>query len=138
MSGITLKLAQNVLNQAVEHISESHEAPVAAVIVSPEGEPIALARMDGVPARIAFLAQAKGYTAAFREASTLSFKEFLAREGLSLNDFLNPRLTALPGGVPVKVNGLTVGAVGVSGRLPLEDHQLSTSIAEALQKELEA
>ena len=138
MSGITLKLAQSVLNQAVEHILASQESPVAAVIVSPEGEPIALARMDGVPARIAFLAQAKGYSAAFREASTLSFREFLTREGLSLNDFLNPRLTSLPGGVPVKVNGLTVGAVGVSGRLPLEDHQLATSIAENLQKALEA
>jgi len=138
MSKITLQVAQDVLAQMVEEITTSQAAPVSAAICCPAGEPIASIRMDGVPFRITILAMAKGYSAAFRESSTLSFRDFLAQEKLTLGDFMNPRLTALPGGVPVKVGGKTVGSVGVSGRMPLDDHQLATSVAEKLQKILEA
>ena len=134
---ISMRVAIESLENLVAGISAQKGAPVAAVIVCPAGEPLAMLRMDGVPSRIAAIALAKAYSAAYREASTLSFKAFLAEHGAALADFGNPRLTSLPGGVPLKVHGVTVGAVGVSGRLPADDHALAESCAATVLSALE-
>lgn len=107
----------------------THESPVAMAVVCPAGEVVAALRMDGVASRIMAIALAKAYSAAWRESSTLALKNFLETEGLPLADFGNPRLTSMPGGVPVRVDGRTLGAVGGSGSPPAEDNRLAELLA---------
>ena len=129
---LSLAPVLTVLNSLAAEIRAAGEPAVAMVVCCPSCEPLALIRMDGVPGRIARFAEMKAYSAAYREASTLSFRNFLQQEQLELASFGNPRLTNLPGGFPIVSNGVFLGAVGVSGRMPMDDHALSEQIAKAL------
>ena len=58
------------------------------------------------------------------------------REHLSLADFCDGpqhRLTSLAGGVPLCLEGRTVGGVGISGRKPAEDEVLAGLKAAGLE-----
>lgn len=133
MPRITLELAQEALTRLTKMVRDEKSVPVAGVVVCESGLPVALARMDGAPPRIAAFAMSKAYTAAYREASTLAFRDFLRAEGLELAAFCNPQLTSIPGGVPVHCNGRCVGAVGISGGMPMPDHELACRFAAELE-----
>lgn len=133
---IPVNTALDVLKRFTAECTAAGEPPVAAVITCAAGETIAALRMDGVAPRIMGFAQRKAYAAAWRESTTLAFKTFLVQEGLTLADFGNPRLTSMPGGAPVRLNGQTIGGVGISGRLPAEDHRLAEALAARLLEAL--
>ena len=130
---ITLEMALEALHSLEETIRKEGSSPVAGVVSCPAGVPIALIRMNGVPSRIATFATHKAYSAAYREASTLSFRDFLCREKLELSAFCNPDLTSIPGGMPVMFEGRCVGSVGISGRQPMEDHELACMLAKNVE-----
>ena len=97
-------------------------APVCLAIAAPDTALAALLRMPGVHARIEHMARGKAYTAAKMHCSTSALHERLIREKLSLADFMDERMTSMPGGVPMfDENGVLIAGIGVSGRSPEED-----------------
>jgi uncharacterized protein GlcG (DUF336 family) len=90
--------------------------PVVAAVVDAGGHLLALIRADGAFTASIDIARDKAWTAATfglttdRLCEALSPREVL-REGIALR----PGVVLFGGGVPVVVDGVTVGAVGVSG-----------------------
>lgn len=105
-------------------------APVCFAAVDDAGELVYLYRIDGAPARLVNIAIGKAYTAARMKISTAVFRHRLVSEKLSLADFLDDGLTALPGGLPLFDQGILLGAVAVSGRSLEEDVKLCQRFAE--------
>lgn len=133
---IALHVAQEALGRMVDSILDADATRVAGVVACSLGQPIALARMDGTPARVVTFALNKAYSAAYREASTLSLRDFLQREKIELAAFCNPQLTSIPGGAPIFSGGGCIGAVGISGRLPQEDHELAVLVVADIERML--
>ncbi len=108
-------------------------APVCLAIAAPDTALAALLRMPGVHARIEHMARGKAYTSAKMHCSTSALHERLIREKLSLADFMDERMTSMPGGVPMfDENGVLIAGIGVSGRSPEEDEALALRVRDAL------
>lgn len=111
------------------------QAPLCIAVCDAVGDLLHYTRMAGAKRRGTPIAQAKAYTAAVLETPTSALHARLEREHLSLADFCDGpqlRLTSLAGGVPLCLEGRTVGGVGVSGRKPAEDEVLAGRLAAAL------
>jgi|ERR1700736_5098784 glc operon protein GlcG len=101
-----------------------HGVFVTVAVVDEGGHLVALGRMDGAPPLSPQIAEAKAVGAAM-----------LLRDGASLLEMAQDRpvffsavdrlvrmpLIAGPGSLPIKRDGMTIGAVGVSGARPEQD-----------------
>ena len=128
---LTLAAAQQVLS-AAQSKAQASGWPCVIAIVDSSGSPILLLRMDNaaVPAGVE-LAPGKARTAAlFRRPSG------------ALEDAINgPRPAAITaqgfvlmrGGLPIVVNGHTVGAIGVSADTPQHDEEFALAGIAALK-----
>ncbi|MCC6074156.1 heme-binding protein [Pseudomonas sp. GCM10022188] len=111
---------------------------VSVSIVDASGQLIHLAHMDGAPAPSRDIAHDKAWTAAGFGVATSSWEERLAgmpdsvRTGLSMR----PRLALFGGGVPVRVDGASVGAIGVSGATAAQDEQCAQAGVRAILEAL--
>lgn len=112
----------------------SDGAPVCLAITAPDTALLALLRMPNVPARIEHMAIGKAYTAAKMQCSTSALHERLHREQISMADFMDNRMTSMPGGVPLlDEKGTLIAGVGVSGRSSSEDEALAMRICDMLK-----
>lgn len=110
--------------------SEDGLGPICFAIVDAQGDLIWFERMDRAPARAANIAIAKAYTSLRMGNSTQAFKQRLERESLSCSDFMDQRLTAIPGGSPLALaDSRIVGAIGISGRHIESDQALADAAA---------
>lgn len=110
-------------------------APLCIAVCDAVGDLLHYTRMAGAKRRGTPIAVGKAYTAAVLETCTSALHARLEREHLTLADFCaDPPhcLTSLAGGVPLTLNGLTVGGAGVSGRRPEEDEMLAGRLAALL------
>src|SRR6267154_5475288 len=106
--------AQTVL-QAARESAQQLNAPSAIAVVDPAGDLLAFQRMDGVRAASADLAIEKARTAARLQRPTVEIEDNINRGRTA---FVTAGIAALRGGVPIRVNGEVVGAVGVAGTPP--------------------
>jgi glc operon protein GlcG len=88
---------------------------MAFAVADHSGEMIATARMDGAKPRILRHAIRKAYTAARMCRHTLSFKRDLEEREGGLDQWGDPNLTTLPGGLVVQSGDQFVGGVGTGG-----------------------
>ena len=93
-------------------------------VVDAHGELLAFLRMDGVQAGSIGLSLNKAYTAARLRRTSRALGERLAK-GIDLACYGDARYTGFGGGVPVIVDGVTLGAVGVSALSDEEDEALA-------------
>lgn len=118
----------NALVKAVEAASQAG-VNVAIAIVDSSGILAGFLRMPGSFLASVDYAQWKAWTAASFGMPTRDFGALLdtldtqVRKGLAAH----PNVTALPGGVPIRVNGRLIGALGVSGG----DAEQDSAIAHA-------
>ena len=130
---IAYAAAARLVARALEH-AEGNGWAVAAVAVDPWGSIVASGRMDGVPAPVHDFAADKAYTAVLGKSS----REFGARmssgKELELGMVNRPRLCAWEGGVPVVVDGVLIGALGVSGAAGPEDAACAEAALTALDE----
>ncbi|MEZ2720141.1 heme-binding protein [Paenalcaligenes hominis] len=131
---LTDSLSQSLGHWLVQQAQADGLAPVCIALSNPDGALQYFLRMDAAPVRTISIAQAKAYSAARFGSSTLALQERLQRESLSLSDFMDPALCALPGGVPLEINATQIGAVGISGRSLADDHALAMLANEFLQQ----
>ena len=130
---ITYAGARAAVDASLERAAEIG-VPVNVAVTDPSGALIAFARMDGAPLLSSGIAQDKAWTvSAFNGIATHEFfglieHEPALREGILHRD----RLVVFGGGVPIRLDGVLVGAVGVSGGSAEQDRDIAEAGAAAL------
>jgi glc operon protein GlcG len=131
---LTLDGARRVLTAAVAH-AKSLNAPGSAIaVVDRGGYVLALERLDGTFPAGSDISVGKARTAVRFQRPTRVFEEII-RNGrtpmIALNDLVG--FTPLMGGVPIEVDGMIVGAVGVSGAASAQqDEEIAVAASKAL------
>jgi glc operon protein GlcG len=132
---LTLDGARLVVN-AAEADAVKRNLKVTITVVDFAGVPIAMARMDDASLVGAEISLAKARTAAGFNTATALYEQRLQKEGALR--LLTLPVVASEGGIPIKVGGKTVGAVGVSGATSQEDGMIATAGIAALEAALAA
>jgi glc operon protein GlcG len=120
--------AQTVLRAARES-AQQRNAPSAIAVVDPAGDLLAFQRMDGVRPASVDLAIGKARTAARLRRPTAEIEDAI-NQGRTA--FITANIAALRGGVPIRVNGEVVGAVGVAGLSKETDTEIANTAAGTL------
>ncbi len=118
--------AQRAIEAIQTELQRRGKAAVIAV-TDPHGELIALLRVDGAPLPSILNASNKAWTAARerKPSKDIGVRVRDPEHGFDIAYFGDPRYIGWGGGLPVKVNGDVVGAVGVSGLPEAEDIELA-------------
>ncbi|MEZ0050266.1 uncharacterized protein GlcG (DUF336 family) [Mycobacterium sp. MAA66] len=113
---ITLELAQEIVSRAVAQATRDGGAFVVSVL-DESGVEKAFARMDGAPLLSVQVARDKAYTAAGFGLPTDGWFDFIKDdEPLRVGAPTGiDRLITFGGGYPINVDGVVIGAIGVSG-----------------------
>ena len=102
------------------------DSPVALAIADEHGVPILLLRQDGAPARMLSRARSKAYTAANLGLDTVVFRdEHVKARQRTLDDWGDPLITTLQGGLVIKAGGKVVGGIAMSGNSTIRDEALA-------------
>jgi glc operon protein GlcG len=120
--------AEKVLKAAEEGAAQRNAAAAVAV-VDPAGDLLAFQRMDGVRPASADLAIEKARTAARLQRPTEEIEDNINRGRTA---FVTAGIAALRGGVPIRLNGQVVGAVGIASLSKETDTAIANSAATAL------
>jgi glc operon protein GlcG len=120
--------AQTVL-QAAKETAQQRNAPSAIAVVDPAGDLLAFQRMDGVRPASADLAIQKARTAARLQRPTAEIEDNINHGRTA---FVTADIAALRGGMPIRVNGEVVGAVGVAGLNKDTDTGIANTAAAVL------
>jgi len=135
MSTLDLTTAQRALESALSKAREIG-SPSSIAIIDAGRELLAFARMDGALLASAEISQAKAYTARSLNCATADVVD-LVQPGGPLFGLETAHLKAgralitFGGGVPITVDGEVVGAVGVAGGSPAQDHEIASAGAAA-------
>lgn len=136
-NGKTMKMKPVLMNDDVKRIAAAAETyalarrwPVTIVILDDGGHLLHLQRLDGATPSSVEMAIAKGRTAALGRRESKVYEDIVMQGRVS---FLSaPMAGFLEGGVPIVVDGETVGAVSVSGVKSQEDAEVARAGIAAL------
>lgn len=120
--------AKKVLHAAEENAVQRN-ATAAVAVVDPAGDLLAFQRMDGVRPASVDLAIEKARTAARLQRPTEEIEDNINRGRTA---FVTAGIAALRGGVPIRVNGQVVGAVGVASLSKEADTAIANAAATML------
>ena len=109
---ITLELAKKVAD-AAEAEARKRNMNMAIAVVEPSGDLVYFRKMDGTQYASIKIAEDKAISAAIFRRSTKDFLDRVAKGDLSPMSLRGAVASA--GGIPILVNGMIVGAIGVSG-----------------------
>ena len=124
---ITLEQARKVA-AAAEAAAKKRSMNMVIAIVEPTGDLVYFLKMDGASYASIKVAQAKAMSAALFNRPTKTFRERVAKGDLSPMALVGA--VASDGGVPIVVDGKTIGAIGSSGGA---DDDISQAGADALK-----
>ncbi|MBQ0744169.1 MAG: heme-binding protein [Pseudomonas sp.] len=129
-SVLTLDEANSMIDAAFAE-ADKNGWKVTVAVVDDGGHMLAMRRMDGCAPVAAYIAPQKARSAALGRRET---SEFEAMINGGRTAFLSaPEITGLlEGGVPLKVEGQVVAAIGVSGVKPDQDAQVAKAGIAAL------
>jgi len=127
---LTLDDSKRIAAAAEAEALANHWA-VCIAIVDDGGHLLWLQRLDGTAPVAAHIAPAKAHTAALGRRESKVYEDMINQGRMS---FLSaPGLNGLlEGGLPIMVDGVCVGAVGVSGVKSSEDAQIARAGIAAL------
>ena len=133
----SLTLDHDDAQKAIEVIkNEMLKRGKAAVIAvaDPHGELIALLRVDGAPFTSIQIATNKAYTAARdrKPSRQIGQSSRDPQKGFDISYYGDPKIVGWGGGLPVEIDGVVVGSIGVSGLPELEDIELAQIGIDAL------
>ena len=126
---ITLEQAKKAAAGA-EAEAKKRNQNMAIAVVEPTGDLVYFQKMDGAQYSAIKISQAKAVSAATFGRSTKIFRERVANGDLSPMALALAGAVASDGGVPIVVNGKTIGAIGVSGG---SDDAVAQAGADALK-----
>lgn len=106
---------------------------VTVVVVDDGGTPRALIRMDGAPLVSVETARLKAYSAAAIGAPTDDFYAAVSGDPAAVASFgSRPGLTLIAGGLPLVIDAVVVGGIGVAGAMTgAEDRAIAEAAAAA-------
>ena len=110
---VSMKMALTIIDATLEQCTKDGYK-VSVVIVDNAGLVRASIRGDGTNPHTMEFARKKAYTARTRGQTSLEFMK-LTENPASAYLRQIPDVVGVGGGVPIKVGGVTIGAVGVSG-----------------------
>ncbi|EZQ17890.1 heme-binding protein [Pseudomonas sp. G11-1] len=127
---LTLEEANRMIDAAFAE-ADQNEWKVTVAVVDDGGHILAMRRMDGCAPIASYIAPQKARSAALGRRDT---SEFEAMINGGRTAFLSaPEVSGLlEGGVPLKVEGQVVAAIGVSGVKPDQDAQVAKAGIAAL------
>ena len=114
--------------------AERQSILVSAAVVDAGGHLVAFGRMDGAEIAGPVLAVDKAYTAVANRTATSELAKLAAPGGelFGLHANGGGRFVIFGGGVPVLVDGIVVGGVGVSGASAAQDEACALAALTAL------
>lgn len=116
-----------------QEVEKDQGKPVVLAIADEAGDIVFMSHMDNTPPRSGTIASGKAFTAAKMERTTTALLQFCTESGTSLDAFVIPGMTTMPGGTPIlSKSGEPMGAVGVSGRSAQEDQAMADKCAAFL------
>jgi glc operon protein GlcG len=120
-----------ILDAAKVHAHQNKWA-VTIAVVDDGGHMLGMQRLDGANTISAYIAPAKAHTAAMGARESKIYEDVINKGRVS---FLSAPLLQgmLEGGLPILVDGVTIGAVGVSGVQSHEDAQIAAAGIAALK-----
>lgn len=131
-----LEEAERARDAILEAFNKADQ-PGALVITDEHGGVILQMRQDGAAARMLRRAAAKAYTAANLGTDTVAFRDGVIKsQGRTLNDWGDPMVTSLQGGLAVISNGRVVGGIAMSGNTTLRDEALARIGLKAMRLNL--
>lgn len=126
--------AQQLVSHVIAELSARNAVGVVAVVDN-HGELLAFVRMDGAPLPSITIAINKAYTAARAAKPTRDIGKKIrsADQGFDIAYYGDSRFVGWGGGMPVRVDGVCIGAVSVSGLSEDEDAEIAAiAIAKLL------
>jgi glc operon protein GlcG len=126
---LTLDDVRAVLD-AAETEAKNNQWAVSIVVVDDGGHQLGMIRMDDAPPISAYISVEKGRTAAMGKRESKSYEDMIKAGRTAFLSF--PLQAMVEGGVPIQIDGRTVGAVGVSGVQSNEDAQIAKAGVAAL------
>jgi glc operon protein GlcG len=98
---------------------------MAAAVVDPAGELVYFERIDGTQYASNALAIDKAQSSVRYKRPTKAFQDAIAKGGVEMR-FLSMRgVMPAEGGVPIVMNNMIVGAIGISGGTGAQDEQVA-------------
>jgi len=114
-----LEEANKIVETIIRDVKKRNGSPLSIAVVDFRGDLVQFVRMDGASYNSAHMAIAKAYSAARLRHDTSTIHEWMDSVNAELNDWVDPGLTTVGGGVCIRdKSGPTpsvVGAVGVGG-----------------------
>jgi glc operon protein GlcG len=133
MDALTLQKANDIIRIAMEKAAAEFSRPICVAICDGAGFLLAFGRMEGAPLRSIAISQGKAYSAARMQVTTDALLQRLERENIQASYFCDDKITPLPGGSPLKnMEGVIIGAVGISGLTSAEDQEIADYLALSL------
>ncbi|MCX4675754.1 heme-binding protein [Streptomyces sp. NBC_01433] len=122
------------LVEAARTAAEAAGVTVAVSVLDAGGHPLAFRRDDRAVLIAGETSTRKAYTALQLNAPTADLVDAVQPGGLfhTLPTALDRPLLFIAGGVPVRCDGRLVGAIGVGGGAPEQDHGFASAAADAL------
>jgi uncharacterized protein GlcG (DUF336 family) len=127
---LTLTDAKIIMN-AAEAEATANKWAVSIVVVDEGGHMLAMQRMDGAAASSCYIAPSKARSSALGRRESKVYEDIINNGRTSFLS-VHELQGMLEGGVPIVVQGHTVGAVGVSGVKSSEDAQIAKAGIAAL------
>ena len=121
----------HVVLHAAEKKAAAIGVPQCIAVVDEGGHLLAFSRMDGARIGSIEIALTKAVSAATRMRPTAEEAGGDIMQALRLS-MAAVRVTGIPGGVPIVVDGFVIGAVGVSSGTSDQDLAVATAGVEAL------
>ncbi|MBA1191161.1 hypothetical protein G7Z99_19280 [Pseudomonas entomophila] len=115
---------------AAREEAQRHGWAVSIAVVDDGGHPLALARLDGCAPIAAYIATEKARSAALGRRDTKGYEDMVNSGRIAFVSA--PLLTSLEGGLPVRVDGQVIAAIGVSGVKAEQDAQVAAAGIAAL------
>lgn len=132
--GVTLKRAIAMI-EAAQARAEKIGVPMNVAVVDAGANLVAFARMDGAWLGSIEIAINKAYTARAFDMTTKDLAKISqpGEPAYGIAASTNHKVAIFPGGVPIKVGDHVIGAIGASGGLPNQDHDVAEAGLKAFQ-----
>jgi len=127
---LTLEAAMRLAARAAEE-ARSRGVGVVIAVVDDGGHLIVLHRMDDAQVASVNVGIGKARTAAIYRRPSRDFEEQIRAGRLAALALADS--TPLQGGIPIKLNGKVIGAIGVSGDTPQVDEAIAIAGATAFK-----
>lgn len=116
---------------AAEATARQNNWNVSIAVVDAGGDLLGFLKLDGASALSVQIAQGKARTSARSGQPTATYANRVLRDTLTILSVEG--VYALQGGVPIRVGGRVIGAVGVSGVTSAQDEQVALAGVETVK-----